>query len=374
MTFLKLMYLKKSLPNLNEINLSENLCNDFENIRIEEEEFSKLKSIDLSNNQIISSEGLALLNRFPAIENINLAYNTLTEIKGLIEIKNLKSLNLRGNLLQSHEFIKNLVKLPTCESLRITENPILETKDPVHIKYLCIASLDKIKIFNGSEQKKYEIKDCRIYYWRNSFHEFFLKHNTTHQKYIFSEYLVEARKLYPKIEHYLRIYDLPYDAPHQPHYKELIGKSDSELQIETQKVHDKLKNKKSCTKKQVFPEDKIPTMKLNKVTYKNGIEILVTKKNKKRETMFIKIKFVYNNKLIPKKIPKRVDFSFVINFVKAQFKLSNKKGINLVWMKNHENQVEDTEKIPIDNLKTKIKDLISGDNARIEIFYNEEAE
>ena len=370
------MILKNGFPNLTELNLSENRCTDFENIVINEGDFSKLKSIDLTSNKIEESEGVGLLNRFPVIENVNLAYNSLSEIKGVANISNLKMLNLRGNLLSDIEFIKSLVTLENCESLRITENPISKAKDPVHIKYLCIASLNKIKIYNGTVLAPYEVKDCRIYYWRNSFHEFFLKEKTSHEKYIFSQFLLAARSLYPKIEYYIKQYDLPYDAPGQPNYKEFIGQSDEFLKQQTEILIDVNKHAEEEMQKQVkLEKSSSPYMQLNNVK-KDSIQIFVKKKNlanqKRQKAMFCVMKFVYNDVAIAKKIPNRVAFSFVINFVKAQFKLSNKKGISLVWEKESE-VGGPREEVPILDTKTKIKELITTSHARIKVLYNEQA-
>ena len=285
-------------------------------------------------------------------------------------------LNLRGNRLADTEFIKSLVNLQHCESIRITENPISKAKDPVHIKYLCIASLNKIKIYNGTVLAPYEVKDCRIYYWRNSFHEFFLKEKTSHEKYIFSQFLLWARPLYPKIEFYIKQYDLPYDAPGQPNYKEFIGQNDLFLTQQTEILLDANKHAEEEIQRQIkLQESSSPYQQLNNVK-KDSIQIFVQKKNHpnqiKKKSMFCLIKFVYNDVAIAKKIPYRVAFSFVINFAKAQFKLANKKGISLVWMKESEGEGP-REEVPILDTKMKIRDLITLEHVRIKVLYNEQA-
>ena len=45
-----------------------------------------------------------------------------------------------------------------------------------------------LKNLNGVEISKYERKDCEIHYLRETFHEFFRKTNSDHNKYSFEKF------------------------------------------------------------------------------------------------------------------------------------------------------------------------------------------
>ena len=59
------------------------------------------------------------------------------------------------------------------ESLNIMHNPVGDRMGNGHVRMRSVAELPKLKIINGAMLKKYERKDCEIYYMRESFQEYF---------------------------------------------------------------------------------------------------------------------------------------------------------------------------------------------------------
>jgi hypothetical protein len=307
------MLIKNGFPVLEELVLSKNKCLDFESIEIKEGELQHLKSLDLSENQITSSHAVDLLNKFPNLENLNLTGNYLVDIKTVSKLGRLKALNLHQNQIKEVNFVNDLAKMTCLESLRISDNIVLSTNDSVHVKYLATASLPNIKIMNGTPLTPYQIKDCKIYYWKNPFHEFFVEHNMTHHNFIFSELYMWARDRYVMMSFYLMEFDTPYECSVQKDFKRFLDMSDEQLREETLLAREKTKVNAEIERKKKEEE---------------------LKKKKAIEGAFVTIRFEYQADIIIKKIPKKVQMSFVLNFVKTKFKLKNKNDIKMKMIVN----------------------------------------
>ena len=65
--------------------------------------------------------------------------------------------------------IYQISRFQELESLNIKHNPVGDRMGNSHIRMRSVAELPKLKIINGSSLRKYERKDCEIYYLRESF-------------------------------------------------------------------------------------------------------------------------------------------------------------------------------------------------------------
>ncbi|CAF2636526.1 unnamed protein product [Rotaria sp. Silwood2] len=119
--YLSLVTSCKCLPTLScydqltELNLSNLQLINIDSFPFEQ--FPKLKSLDLSYNQIISinSDWSKLSQHF--IEYLNLSHNKLETLLFLKDFKYLKSLNVTNNLLRNNERFLSLYICPTIEYL-----------------------------------------------------------------------------------------------------------------------------------------------------------------------------------------------------------------------------------------------------------------
>lgn len=349
MSFARLMLLKGGFPALEELVLSQNNCSDFEAIEIAEGDFSALKSLDLSLNRINSEHSTQHLNKFPALENLNLTGNLLTNLVNVSQLGRLKALNLHQNQIKDVWFVNDLAKMTCIESLRISDNPVLDSADPVHVKYLAIASLPNIKIANGTPMKPYEVKDCQIYYWKNPYHEYFLENDRTHHNFIFSKFYKWARRSYAMFDFYLQKFDTAYDCEKQPDHRLFLEMRDEELDEATAKVQSE------AEKRRVEQMEKVK--KLKSKSSKSGGNKLLTK-----------IKFVHSLKIVEHKIPFKVPMTFVLNLVKAKFKVKSKNQIRLSLVSRDKDTKLEMH-TPIRDFSKKVGDFITEQEAEIQVKF-----
>ncbi len=59
------------------------------------------------------------------------------------------------------------------ESLNVLHNPFGSKFGNAYIRMRAVAEISKLNQINGALLKKYERKDCEIYYMRESFREYF---------------------------------------------------------------------------------------------------------------------------------------------------------------------------------------------------------
>ena len=307
MTFKKLNEVKKLFLNVEELILSFNICNDFENFKLEKTDFQNLKYLDLSYNNIkkLNFDNFSNIK----LEKINLSFNIIEKL-GYWEIfDNLTRMNIYNNSIKDLLFLKDIVKYKKLKSLKIQANPLISYNDKDHIRCLLIACSLSLKILNGSELRGRERIDCEIYFLKNSFHDFFKESKTDRFSYKVEDYKIFAKKKYPLIDYYLKICGNPY--PYEERFLE---------------------------KAQVFNNEK------------NDLKIKIGKN-------FCVLKCVNSNKeiLFEKKLPKKTDFTFIRTRLKKILKVK-KNGFRIY---------EDKTEIK-DNL-TKIEDLTDANNLELKI-------
>lgn len=352
MNFERLSLLKDSLPNIEELGLSKNFCTDFNNLKINPEtDFCKLRMLDLSENQISNFDALNKLSLFKNLEILNLTQNKLSCVEQLACLNNLQSLNMERNELNDLNFVQFLCKFENLKNLRISGNLVLEKFGDVHVKYVCIASLNKIEIMNGTKLKPFEIKDCRIYYWKNTFHEFFEKFDCNHKNFIFSEYLHWAKGMYPKIIQYIQDYEVPYESIHQPDYQSILYLDNNALIAQTQAIKENLENIK--IKKTISSKVDKNTNKIEMLDFLNN-----SYSNKDKKNMFCEMCFEYNGSNLVKKIPFKVPFNFIFTFIHKKLKVPKSNNLELKFYYNGNNGVDNIV-VKMNQGAVKVDQLIS---------------
>lgn len=80
-----------------------------------------------------------------------------------------------------------------------------------YVRQRAVAENPKIKVINGSDLKKYERKDCEIFYLRRTFDDFFKMTNSVYYDYNLENFLNWAKENHPTIDHLLKVYGNPYE-------------------------------------------------------------------------------------------------------------------------------------------------------------------
>lgn len=75
-----------------------------------------------------------------------------------------------------------------------------------------VAELPKLKIINGAQLRKYERKDCEIYYLRETFKEYFTLKNVPDYDYDFDDFLKYCDVHHPGIQYFIKKYGNPYEV------------------------------------------------------------------------------------------------------------------------------------------------------------------
>lgn len=197
--------------NVENLVLCFNKLNDFENFPFSGVDFKKLKFFNLEGNEIKTFEGIMKFKDAPLLEKLTLSNNRLTELGQVTGFENLTSLIIEDNNITDFYIFSQMNLMPKLEAIRITRNPISGKHSLLHIRQRAIAEIRGLKNINGSELKKYERKDCEIYYLRNTFHEYFEKTGQTSYNYDYEQYLSYCTIEHPRIPELIKLYGNPYE-------------------------------------------------------------------------------------------------------------------------------------------------------------------
>jgi hypothetical protein len=75
-----------------------------------------------------------------------------------------------------------------------------------------VAEIRKLNQINGAQLKKYERKDCEIFYLRESFREYFAVKKVPDYDYDFEDFLKYCDQHHPNIPTLIKIYGNPYEV------------------------------------------------------------------------------------------------------------------------------------------------------------------
>ena len=149
----------KSLINLKELDLSENLITEIQGL----ETLVRLEWLFLSYNQITTIQGLESLIQ---LKRLDLAYNQITTIQGLETLVRLEGLYLSNNQITTIQGLDTLIQL---QSIRIDDNLLPSffsnygTTDYLHFsrylqKWRPAQFLDQLQQNHFDERVKYNYK------------------------------------------------------------------------------------------------------------------------------------------------------------------------------------------------------------------------
>jgi len=206
--------LNKILPlffNVESLVICKNKLNDFENLTYTGADFKNLKFLNVEENNIKSFEGLLKFKDAPKLEKLILSKNEMSDLGVITGFEEVRTIVMEENNIFDFYIFNQLAQFPKLSNLRITKNPIATKYTPLHIRQRAIAEIKTLTQINGSELKKYERKDCEIYYLRDTFREFFEKTGQNPYAYKYDEFLEYCKNRHPRIPELIKIYGNPYE-------------------------------------------------------------------------------------------------------------------------------------------------------------------
>lgn len=157
--FIALMISSKRLPSSSYQQITDLNLSNLQLIQIDSfpfEHLPKLRSLDLSYNQITSINIDWSKSTENFIENLNLSHNRLETLLFLKDFKHLKSFNITGNLLRHTERFLSLALCPTLEHL-IDGNTDQFEDDQLKFDQWCqILDTKIVRLWSASYYEKYQ--------------------------------------------------------------------------------------------------------------------------------------------------------------------------------------------------------------------------
>ena len=197
--------------NVENLVLCYNKMNDFENFEFSGTDFKNLKFLNMEGNELETFEGVMKFSTAPKLEKLTLSLNKMKDLGKVSGFESLLTLIIEENDVSDFYIFSQMNMFPKLENIRITKNPLSTKHNVLHTRQRAIGEISTLKVINGSELKKYERKDCEIYYLRNTFHEYFEKSGQTAYDYDFAQYSAYCASEHPRIPELIKKYGNPYD-------------------------------------------------------------------------------------------------------------------------------------------------------------------
>lgn len=208
-TFKSFSRIAKTFPLIEQIVLSNNQCNDFDNLTVTSKDLPRLNRMDLSQNHISKTEGFMRFSEL-ALNTLNLTSNLLERFDVGKFFPHLTHLNLCYNNIKDESIFMDLSEFKNLISIRMAGNPIVSAYDKVHIRFYLIACNTTLKMIEGSEIKRDERRDAEIYYITRLFKDFFIHTHTDQYSYDYSAFLQWSINRYPHVEYFIKRYGNPF--------------------------------------------------------------------------------------------------------------------------------------------------------------------
>lgn len=119
---------------------------------------------------------------------MNLNHNKIKELGEFEGFDNLEQLSIDFNEISDISTLQQLANFKKLVNIRIKTNPISEKLGASYVRQRTIAEIPTLIEINGSEIKKFERKDCEIYYMKKTFQNFFDLKQCKHYEYDFEEF------------------------------------------------------------------------------------------------------------------------------------------------------------------------------------------
>ena len=241
---------------LEELVLCRNKLNDFDSISFEVEKVLKnLKFLNLEENRIATFQGLRKFANLSFLEKLTLSKNFLQNLEEIQGFLALNTFSIEENLFEECEFLSELSQFPNLKYLRIKNNPVIVKHGASYIRQRAVAENSQLICINGSLLKKYERKDCEIFYLRKTFDDFFKFTNSQYYQYDLNDFLENFCKKHPKIKTLIKIFGNPYEMnPERNDHEEPIVQRNTMLMLNIVALAGPLLGKDYIKLKKKFPD------------------------------------------------------------------------------------------------------------------------
>lgn len=131
------------------------------------------------------------------------------KIEGFVKLKHLsvQHCNINDPIV-----IYQISQFKELESLNIKHNPVGERLGNSYVRMRAVAEISKLTIINGALLKKYDRKDCEIFYMRESFREYFAFKKVPDYDYDFQDFLKYCEVHHPNMPTFIKRYGNPYEV------------------------------------------------------------------------------------------------------------------------------------------------------------------
>ena len=138
--------------------------------------------------------------------------NDMKYMNGIEGFDSMKHLSVQFCEINDPFVIYQISKFRELESLNIKNNPVGERLGNGHVRMRAVAEITKLKTINGAMLRKYDRKDCEIYYMRETFREYFVLKNVPDYDYDFEDFMKFCEEGHPNIKHLIKRYGNPYEV------------------------------------------------------------------------------------------------------------------------------------------------------------------
>lgn len=293
LTFRDLNKVVKFMPNLTELVLCKNNCNDFDNMNTDN--YKSLVSLNLEDNSIDDHCNFGVLGKLQNLRDLALNHNRINRFQNAEEFGALENLNMSHNAIVDGKIITDLRSCKSLKSLKINYNPIEQGMNKKDITRRAVAEISTLTRINAMDLNRYERKDCEYYFLRWVFHEYFNLHQLHQLSYKFKDFTVWATEHYPAVFSLIEKYENPY-----PEVDVNVSQEDKVMAGEMQ--------------------EKSQGNRYTKIIFSTLVGPLCGKPP------------------ISKLFPRSTDFLYIRNWVSQTFKIKNKEMIQMKF-KNTQGQV-----------------------------------
>eukprot|EP01017_Pseudomicrothorax_dubius_P034448 TRINITY_DN4721_c0_g1_i3.p1 TRINITY_DN4721_c0_g1~~TRINITY_DN4721_c0_g1_i3.p1 ORF type:complete len:527 (-),score=134.16 TRINITY_DN4721_c0_g1_i3:62-1642(-) len=208
-----------AMPGLEELLLCRNPLIDSANLRLPEGGLPELRLLNLEDTQ---QNDFAVLQPFAScskLEHLVLNKNYYKRLGAFTGFTAITMLSIDDNNLEDPAILTDLARMPKLTSLRIGHNPFSKETDKTYVRQRAVAEIKALKKINGSELKRFERKDCEIYYLRRTFEDYFTLVGRPFYDYDFADFCKFAKANHPRIEELIKMYGNPFEV--QPKQEEV---------------------------------------------------------------------------------------------------------------------------------------------------------
>ena len=313
LTFRALNKVVKFMPQLQELVICKNNCNDFDNLKTED--YQTLVSLNLEDNSIDDHCHFGVLGQLSQLRDLALNHNRINRFQNADKFQTLENLNLSHNAIVDGKIITDLRVCKNLKSLKINYNPIEQGMNKKDITRRAVAEISSLTRINAMDLNRYERKDCEYYFLRWVFHEYFNLNHLHQLSYKYKDFCVWATENYPAVFPLIEKYENPY-----PEVDVSVSNEDKAMVAEMQ--------------------EKAQGNRYTKIIFSTLVGPLCGKPP------------------IAKIFPRSTDFLYIRNWVSQTFKVKNKDLIQMKFKNTHSQVYE-----ALDDLAKTIEFYDIKDNA-----------